>query len=125
MTARKPIESHKRPGPITGRASQPEKIMSRKAAKKDATPQRGGKREGAGRKPIHGVRMEQRGISLPPPVWAIVDTLRGSQSESQWLLGIIRLIPTPPAPGQECSVGRICQPVPNFRNRRINQALAD
>ncbi len=68
--------------------------MSRKAAKTDKPKGRGGKREGAGRKPTHGVKMDTRSVTLPPDMWGMIDSCAKSMGVSY--SEVIRLRMTPP-----------------------------
>tara|TARA_R100000808_G_C2116171_1_gene128748 strand:+ start:295 stop:537 length:243 start_codon:yes stop_codon:yes gene_type:complete len=51
----------------------------------------GGVREGAGRKPIDPeAKATTRSITLPPDAWGKVDRLRGEESPSTFLRGVIQ-----------------------------------
>ena len=51
----------------------------------------GGARKGAGRKPLDPeVKVTTRSITLPPEAWDKVDRLRGEDSPSTFLRGVIR-----------------------------------
>lgn len=51
---------------------------------------RGGKREGAGRKPAHGQAGVTSGITLPPDAWVMLDAqCAGKATRSAWILGLI------------------------------------
>ncbi len=51
----------------------------------------GGARKGAGRKPLDPeAKVTTRSITLPPEAWEKVDRLRGEESPSTFLRGVIR-----------------------------------
>lgn len=53
---------------------------------------KGGKREGAGRKPgsSHGRTVTTSSISLPPDLWDKLDALRGELTRSAWIAAKIK-----------------------------------
>jgi hypothetical protein len=53
---------------------------------------RGGKREGAGRKPGsgHGRTVTASSITLPPELWGKLDALRGEATRSAWIAAKIK-----------------------------------
>ena len=55
-------------------------------------PTRGGKREGAGRKPGSGLgrTVKTSSISLPPALWGKLDEIRGDNSRSAWVADKIK-----------------------------------
>ena len=61
--------------------------MSRKAAKTDKPKGRGGKREGAGRKPMYGTPMVTRSITMREDAWEIVEdeAAREGLSQGDWI----------------------------------------
>lgn len=61
--------------------------MSRKATSKDKPKGRGGKRKGAGRKPMYGAPMVTRSITMREDAWEIVkDEAAGNGlSQGDWI----------------------------------------
>ena len=50
---------------------------------------KGGRRAGAGRKPLHGVRMKTVCVQLPPEGIKLLDAQRGKVSRGEWVLGLL------------------------------------
>ena len=61
--------------------------MSRKATSNSKPKGRGGKREGAGRKPKYGVPMVTRSITMREDAWEIVEdeAAREGRSQGDWI----------------------------------------